>query len=94
MPLLKELTVNLAGRLTDHEYYGQGQTYSSKVGYRPSTILIRATWGTAFRAPNTRELFLQGISGRWSDPLHPQQAIESSIENPVPLTIGPRSTRP
>ena len=64
MPLLKELTVNLAGRLTDHEYYGQNETYSSKVGYRPSEpFLIRATWGTAFRAPNTRELFLQGISG-------------------------------
>ena len=88
MPLLKELTVNLAGRLTDHEYYGQNETFSSKIGYRPSEpFLLRATWGTAFRAPNTRELFLRGISGftNVSDPCYiPQQAIESSIQNPVP----------
>ena len=79
MPLLKELTVNLAGRLTDHEYYGDNETYSAKVGYRPSEpFLIRATWGTAFKAPNTRELFLQGISGftNVSDPCYiPEAAI-------------------
>jgi iron complex outermembrane recepter protein len=78
-PLLKELTVNLAGRLTDHEYYGENETYSAKVGYRPSEpLLLRATWGTAFKAPNTRELFLQGISGftNVADPCYiPESAI-------------------
>ena len=87
-PLLKELTVNLAGRLTDHEYYGDNETYSAKIGYRPSEpFLIRATWGTAFRAPNTRELFLQGISGFTTvfDPCYiPNAAIEQTIENPTP----------
>jgi iron complex outermembrane receptor protein len=63
-PLLKELTVNVAGRLTDHEYYGENETASAKIGYRPSEpFLIRATWGTAFRAPNNRELFLLGSTG-------------------------------
>ena len=64
MPLLKELTMNLSGRLTDHEYYGENETASVKVGYRPTEpLLFRATWGTAFRAPNNRELFLLGSTG-------------------------------
>lgn len=64
MALLKELTMNLSGRLTDHEYYGENETASVKVGYRPTEpLLFRATWGTAFRAPNNRELFLLGSTG-------------------------------
>ena len=44
MPLLKELTMNLSGRLTDHEYYGENETASVKVGYRPTEpLLFRAT---------------------------------------------------
>ena len=83
-PLLKELTINLAGRLTDHEYYGQNETYSAKVGYRPSEpFLVRATWGTAFKAPNTRELFLQGISGftTVSDPCYVPEAAIGTLED-------------
>ncbi|MDB2691278.1 TonB-dependent receptor [Luminiphilus sp.] len=82
-PLLKELTANLAGRLTDHEYYGKNETYSAKIGYRPSEpFLVRATWGTAFRAPNNRELFLKGISGFTNvfDPCYvPLQAIDNTL---------------
>ena len=64
MALLKELTVNMSGRLTDHEFYGENETASVKVGYRPTEpFLLRATWGTAFRAPNNRELFLLGSTG-------------------------------
>ena len=77
--LLKELTVNMSGRLTDHEYYGENETASVKVGYRPTEpFLIRATWGTAFRAPNNRELFLLGSTGFLNvfDPCYiPEEAI-------------------
>ena len=79
MPLLKELTLNVSGRLTDHDYYGENETASVKLGYRPTEpFLLRATWGTAFRAPNNRELFLLGSTGftNVSDPCYvPESAI-------------------
>ena len=78
-PLLKELTMNLSGRITDHEFYGENETASVKVGYRPTEpFLLRATWGTAFRAPNNRELFLLGATGftNVSDPCYiPESAL-------------------
>ena len=81
LPLLKELTVNLAGRLTDHEYYGNNDTASVKVGYRPSEpFLLRATWGTAFRAPNNRELFLLGSTG-FTNVFDPCYIPESALAN-------------
>ena len=78
-PLLKELTMNLSGRITDHEFYGENETASVKVGYRPTEpFLLRATWGTAFLAPNNRELFLLGATGftNVSDPCYiPESAL-------------------
>lgn len=60
----KELNVELAGRLTDDEFYGTNETYSVKVGYRPiDSLLLRGTLGTSFRAPNIRELFLRSQTG-------------------------------
>ena len=59
-----ELTVNLSGRWTDDEFYGGAPTGAVKLGWRPvDSLLIRATWGTSYRAPNLRELFLQGQTG-------------------------------
>lgn len=63
-PLWREFNVELAGRLTDDEFYGTNETYSAKVGYRPvDSLLLKGTIGTSFRAPNLRELFLAGQSG-------------------------------
>ena len=57
---LRELNIDLAGRITDNEFYGTNATYSLKAGWRPiDSLLLRATYGTSFRAPNTRELFLR-----------------------------------
>ena len=72
-PLATELSVNLSGRITDDEYYGTNTTESVKIGWRPvEPLLIRGTWGTAFRAPNLRELFLAGSTGflNVSDPCY------------------------
>ncbi len=61
---LKEFNVELAGRLTDDEFYGTNETYSVKAGWRPvDSLLIRGTYGTSFRAPNLRELFLRSQTG-------------------------------
>lgn len=63
-PLVEELNVDIAGRLTDEEFYGTNYTYSLKAGWRPvSALLLRVTYGTSFRAPNLRENFLAGLSG-------------------------------
>lgn len=74
-----ELTLNLSARWTKDEYGGSAWTGSGKIAYRPiDSLLIRATGGTSFRAPNLRELFLQAQTGFLSvfDPcLLPEAAI-------------------
>ena len=70
-PLAHNLEFELAGRLVDHEFYGQNSTYAAKLRYEPTDFLtLRGTYGTSFRAPNLRELFLAGQSGfqNLSDP--------------------------
>ncbi len=63
-PLIEDLSLELAGRLTDHEFYGQNGTYSARLAYSPTNWLtFRSTYGTSFRAPNARELFLGGQTG-------------------------------
>lgn len=64
VPAAEELTVNLSGRWTEDEFYGSDFTYTGKVGYRPiNSLLLRATYGTSFRAPSVREVFLQDQTG-------------------------------
>ena len=74
-----ELTLNLSARWTKDQYGGAAWTGSGKIAYRPiDSLLIRATGGTSFRAPNLRELFLQAQTGFLSvfDPcLLPEAAI-------------------
>ncbi len=63
-PFAEELVLNLSGRWTDDEIYGSDTTGSAKLGWRPiPSLLLRATYGTSFRAPNLREVFLQDQSG-------------------------------
>jgi iron complex outermembrane receptor protein len=60
----EELTTNLSVRYTDDEFYGSDTTYSVKLGWRPiNSLLLRGTYGTSFRAPNLREVFLLDQSG-------------------------------
>lgn len=62
--LAEELVVNLSARWTDDELYGSQTTTAYKIGYRPfSSLLLRATAGSSFRAPNLREVFLRSQSG-------------------------------
>lgn len=62
--LFRELSVEMSGRITDEEFYGTAGTYSLKAGWRPfDSLLLKASFGTSFRAPNLRENFLAGQSG-------------------------------
>ncbi|MEO1040252.1 MAG: TonB-dependent receptor [Pseudomonadota bacterium] len=57
------LEVSLAGRYVDHEFYGSNEVYSGNIRYQPfDWLTVRGTYGTSFRAPNLRELFLEGQS--------------------------------
>ena len=63
-PLVQELDLKLAGRVTDEEFYGTNFTYSIAAGWRPVEALqFKFTYGTSFRAPNLRENFLAGQTG-------------------------------
>ena len=63
-PLARELTFNASTRWTEDEFYGSAWTYSMKAGWRPiDPLLLKASVGTSFRAPNLRENFILGQSG-------------------------------
>ena len=63
-PLFKQLDLNISGRFTDEEFYKSAGTYSIKGGWRPfDALLLKASYGTSFRAPNLRENFLLGATG-------------------------------
>ena len=64
LPGATELTTNLSARWTKDQYYGSAWTGAAKIGWRPiDSLLVRATAGTSYRAPNLRELFLKGQTG-------------------------------
>ena len=76
VPGAESLDLELAGRFVNHEFYGENSTYSAKVNYQPvDFVTLRGTYGTSFRAPNLRELFLAGQSGF--------QAVTDPCEVPV-----------
>jgi len=87
-PGFQELNLNLSSRLTDHEIYGENWTWSGKLGWRPTdALLLRATYGTTFRAPNLRELYLQSQTGFPSvfDPcLVPEAALDNVTGDYIP----------
>lgn len=63
-PWATELNVELSARYTKDELYSGAWTGAAKIGYRPvDSLLIRATYGTSYRAPNLRENFLLGLTG-------------------------------
>ncbi len=63
-PGIESLDINLSGRYTKDEFFPSANTYSAKLGYRPiPSLLLRATKGTSYRAPNLRENFLRDQTG-------------------------------
>ncbi len=63
-PFAQSLTLNVSGRLTNYESYGEGTTYKAGLTWEPiQDLMIRATRGTSFRAPALFEQFLGPQSG-------------------------------
>ena len=87
-PGFQEMNINLSSRMTDHELYGENWTWSGKFGWRPTdSLLLRATYGTAFRAPNLRELYLRtqsGFLGIFDPCLIPEDALDTLTGEYIP----------
>lgn len=59
LPLFHTLTLNLSGRYSDYDSYGDNSTYKVGLNWQLSPEWrIRASQGTSFRAPALYELFL------------------------------------
>lgn len=88
VPGAYELNLNLSGRYTKDEFFPSANTYSMKLGWRPvESLLLRATKGTSYRAPNLRENFLRAQTGFTNvfDPCHiPEDAYDSINDVYVP----------
>ena len=95
---MEELTFNLSGRYTDESNYGSDFTYSVKGVYRPNDWLsFRGSYGTSYRAPNSREQFLAGATGfgTVSDPcIVPNSMRQTDPNNPQNQILDPTQPDP
>nr|WP_303649477.1 TonB-dependent receptor [Asticcacaulis machinosus] len=63
LPFAKNLSLELAGRYTDYDSYGDDTTYKAGIMYQPFDFLtLRASKGTSYRAPALFEQFLGGTT--------------------------------
>ena len=89
-PWVYEASIEAAGRVIFNELFDQTEVYSVKASYSPVEWFgFRATYGTSFRAPGLRELFLGGQSGfvaSGNDPcIVPLNARGDDPDGPGPL---------
>ena len=86
-PFFEQLTVDAGVRWLDDEYFGQEAVYSVAGGWRPfDSLLLRASYGTSFRAPNLRELFLKpqtGFIGVFDPCVAPGNAFRTDLNDPT-----------
>ena len=72
LPFFDDLTLNVSGRLSDYDSYGENSTYKVGLNWRITPeFRVRASTGTSFRAPALFELFLAdqtGFAGQLIDP--------------------------
>jgi iron complex outermembrane recepter protein len=64
LPFIKALSLDLSGRFSDYSTYGSNETYKLTAKWAVNDqVLFRATYGTAFRAPDLFEEFLANQTG-------------------------------
>jgi iron complex outermembrane receptor protein len=64
LPLHERVNINLAGRYSNTELSGNELTYSIRGDFEATDwFRVRGTYGTTFRAPDLRALFLAGTVG-------------------------------
>lgn len=58
IPLFSTLEIDLAARYDDYSDFGNTTNPKVSIGWRPiDSLLLRASWGQGFRAPNMQELY-------------------------------------
>lgn len=83
VPLAQELTLNLSGRFTDYDSYGDDTTYKVGLLYTPfDWVSLRSTYGTSYRAPALFEQFLGATSGFLNQSSDPCNAYGGEDVNP------------
>lgn len=71
VPGAERLSLNLAGRYSDYDTFGDTTTTKVGLEWKPITdLLVRANWSEGFRAPSIAELF-QGQSDNFADVADP-----------------------
>jgi iron complex outermembrane recepter protein len=96
VPIVQDLEVQLAAR---YEHYGHADSLDPKIGalWRPtSTLTIRASWGTSFRAPGIAQSrpIQQANVLSFASPGTPGFAGSAGAVNPLGITTGNPDVQP
>ena len=88
IPVFDQFTFNFSGRYSDDRFAGDNFSYSVKGDYEVTDwARLRASYGTTFRAPDLRALFLAGSVGTiagGNDPcIVPQEANDGGVFDPT-----------
>ena len=101
LPLVKDFSINLSGRWTDYDSYGDDTTYRGTLRWvlTPS-VSLRSSIGTSFRAPDLYEQFLgdqTGFISNLNDPCNQFGSIydpgDTIYDNCLALGLSPEDYR-
>lgn len=84
--MARELTVEVAARLSDYSTIGQATTWKTNLIWAPTdSLAFRGTYSEAVRAPNITELFgpQVGATFRPDDPCEASQIQAIALDNPT-----------
>lgn len=88
LPVIEQITLNFAGRYSDDKFAGDNFSYSLKGSFQPTDWLRgTVTYGTTFRAPDLRALFLAGTTGTiggGNDPCVVPTVAQDAMNNYLP----------
>lgn len=64
LPIIDELELNIAGRYDDYNDFGDTFNPQASLSYKPlDSLLLRASYGTGFRAPTLSDLYQTRVEG-------------------------------
>lgn len=96
LPVIDQITLNFSGRYSDDKLAGDNFSYSLKGAFEPTDwLLARVTYGTTFRAPDLRALFLAGSVGTiggGNDPCVVPTVAQDAMNNYLPAA-DPRNAQ-
>ena len=80
IPVIKDLDLDLALRWDDYSDVGSTTNYKANVRWQPTKqVLVRASYGTGFRAPTLSDLWdpqVLGTSAQFDDPVTGQSDLQ------------------